>query len=362
MKPSLLLLLLAAAAAIGAESAARWRLQYFYDKDDSAFTITDIRFSSAERGIGVGSVSSKRDKPKGMSVITRDGGLHWTEVPLKEIPVSVFLLSDNLGFLVTEKGLWQTDEAGRTWRKINNTSGMIRVHFADDKHGWAVGFQKMFRETKDGGKTWTDVPAGKEPQSSPENTFYDFIEFSGANTAIVHGVSIPPRRERIPTWMDPDSLSKRREWPNLNIGLQTSDGGFTWKTQTAPLFGRMSRVKLSPEGYVLNLFNFQNTFQWPAEVMLMSRGKSTRIFRQKDRNVTDLAWFGDGVILAAVEPQTRLHQLPIPGKIHVLKSTSLTEWTEMKVDYKAFGSKAVLATFGDQAWLATDSGQILKLR
>lgn len=339
----------------------RWRIQYFYDRDDSSFTIRDLRFSSAERGIAAGYVVTKKDRVIPMSVITRDGGKTWAESPLKEPAVSLFLLNDTLGWMVTEKGIWQTDEAGRTWKKLANLRGIQRVFFKDPSTGWATGARKQFLATTDGGRTWTRVPGVDEVKANADFTYFDWIEFLNSKQGIVLGMAIPPRRER-GSWMDPDALARRRELPNLGISMETGDGGLNWKPQTAPIIGRLSRYR-ARGGNALTLVRFVNAFDWPSEVNYISRvGVTQRVYRDKDRKVTDIAWLGGAGLLAAVEPPGRLYELPVAGKIHVLTSSNLTDWQEMPVDYRAFGREAILAVIDEQhAWLATTSGQVLRL-
>src|SRR5437763_1021876 len=116
-----------------AGEGARWRLQYFYDEDRSAFHISDLKFPSSEGGMAVGAILEGRSV-KPMSAITTDGGAHWSLVPLKEPAESLFFLNDSLGWLVTTKGIWQTEEAGRSWRKLKAPAGMTRVYFLDPEH------------------------------------------------------------------------------------------------------------------------------------------------------------------------------------------------------------------------------------
>ena len=60
--------------------------------------------------------------------------------------------------MVTDKGLWFTDESGRTWKKLSEqlkpdknlepetTIGLLlRVWFLDEKHGFGVGLAKDYR-------------------------------------------------------------------------------------------------------------------------------------------------------------------------------------------------------------------------
>ena len=366
MKRGLITFALLAPVLFGADAspAPRWRIQYFYDRDDSQFSIHDLGFSSPDRGIAVGVIAHKKVKLQPMSVITRDGGKTWTEVPLKESPRSLFVLNDAAAWIATAQGIWRSDEAGRSWHKISNQKGVFRVFFRDEMRGWASGAPKLFAETQDGGKTWRPVAAAQQPKSDPENSYYDWIAFSPDKRGMVMGASVPQRRER-GSWMDPETLALRREVPSLALILESKDDGVTWKPQTAPIFGRLSRFRVSADGLALSLVRFVNSFQWPSEVFAVDpNGVSKRVFREKDRSVTDVGWLtGKTALLAAIEPPGRLHQLPVPGKLHVLRSDDTKKWTEMKVDYKAYGKTAFLSVVSpDAAWIATDGGQILKLQ
>jgi hypothetical protein len=67
-------------------------------------------------------------------------------------------------------------------------------------------------------------------------------------------------------------------------------------------------------------------------------------------------------MLAAVEPPGKSNQVPIPGKLKILKSSNLKVWLEMDVDYRAVGQRAILAAPDDRhIWVATDTGMILNL-
>lgn len=342
-------------------SGQLWALQYFYDQDEESFVINDLQFSSPQRGIAVGAITHKKGKPTPYSVITRDGGAHWAPVSIPELPTSLFLLNDNIGWLVTEKGIWETNEAGRTWKRVKSIQGVNRVYFLDEMNGWATGAAKLFKATKDGGKTWEDVDLG-ELKVTAENTYFDWIEWVSKTQGIVLGTSVAPRRDNA-NWVDPEALSRRREWPGLNITVETKDGGKTWTAQTAPTFGRFARFRMATVyNNSLTLVRFVNTFQFPSEVYLISPGgKSQRVYREATRNVTDIFWLGRHAMLAAIEPPGKLHQLPVPGKLHVLMSDDMKAWSEMKVDHRGFGQSAIFAGAGNDLWIATDSGQILKL-
>jgi hypothetical protein len=54
--------------------------------------------------------------------------------------------------------------------------------------------------------------------------------------------------------------------------------------------------------------------------------------------------------------------VPIPGKVRMLSSTNLSDWTEMPVDYKAVARSLVLAgPDAEHLWAATDTGMILQM-
>jgi hypothetical protein len=349
-------------------ASPRWALQYFYDKDQETFQINDFRLVTASHGIAVGWVTERKGKLKPMSVITTNGGVKWDPQPLPDVGLSTFFLNDSLGWLVGEKGIYRTEEGGRDWKKISKLKNNVevnRVYFKDENHGWAACQKKIVLETKDGGKSWDELKVASEPNATPEYTSYNWIEFVTPKDGMIVGSSVPPRPgENQPAWMDPEGASKRREWPTLTITLETRDGGETWKPQTAPAFGQATRFRTGSTGSSVVLIRFSNAFEWPSEVYLVKQGKAgTRIYRQSDRVVTDCAWLAPGrVVLAAIEPPGKLHQLPIPGKLHMLTSDDMTTWTEMKVDYRAFGNNALLSVPGpDLGWVATDTGQIFRL-
>src|SRR5580700_5963772 len=98
----------------------RWEIQYFYDEVRTQLELVDVAFPSAERGVAVGSIwdQNPQKAPKPVSLVTSDGGAHWETIPLKDVPRSIFFLNDSLGWMVGENGIWQTEESGKSWKKI----------------------------------------------------------------------------------------------------------------------------------------------------------------------------------------------------------------------------------------------------
>jgi hypothetical protein len=362
-----------------AAPAEKWTVQYFYDQDRTELQLTDLAFPSAERGIAIGTIYEREGrKPKYTALVTSDGGANWALVPLKEFPRSIFFLDESNGWLVTSEGIWHTVESGRSWTRISDQikpnkkldsppqGGLIlRVWFLDVQHGFAAGFQKSVFETRDGGRTWNPVEEAAKPASNPAYSLYTHLGFADAGHGLIVGGYSPPRKDAdLPDWMDPEKAMRRRPVPTLTLELETGDGGATWASSTAPLIGSVASLRVSGN-LGLAVFGYADSFEWPSEVYSLSlaTGKSESVFKQKDRRVTDAISFpGARAFLAAVEPSGRLYSSPIPGKVKMITSANLKDWTEMDVDYRAVARSLVLA--GPDAghlWAATDTGMILRL-
>ncbi len=360
-------LCLLAALLPGAVSAAgRWQMQYFHDETQSSFNIMDLAFPTAQRGIAVGYVTEKT-RTRGSAALTHDGGAHWTTVQLPAPAISCFFLNDSIGWIVTERGLYQTSEGGRNWKKVSAPKEVLRVYFLTAERGFGVGLRKSVFETLDGGKRWTRLAAADAVKARPEYTAFTWITFVTPQIGMIMGYNRPPRRtgEEFPDWMEPEKAVRRSEWPTMSISLETRDGGKTWNAATSSIFGRISRVRLAPDGRGLGLVEFAESFAYPSEVFLLSwrSGKSARAFRERDRAVTDVAIAPSGPgYLAAIGIPGKLLRAPVPGKLHILTSGDLSKWAEMEVDYRATARRAMFAAADARnVWVGTDTGMILKL-
>ena len=357
-----------AIAAVPAQAppSNRWQVQYFYDEAKSSLVFHDIQFVSATRGMALGSiVDGKNRKP--VSVVTRDGGAHWQLVPIEENPVSLFFLNDSMGWMLTEKGIWHTEEFGKDWRKLPRPPAQpIRVYFTDENNGWAACVKKVVLATHDGGHKWEPVPAAAEPSGAPERSAYTWISFANPKYGIITGLNQPIQRwlPMFPTWLDPEDALSRRETAHLAYALITNDGGKTWKNQSASLLGRITRVRLNPDGVGMGLIEYADSFKFPSEAYKIDwkNGKNTTVFRDKRYGISDI-WLtpGGATYLAGVEYPGEVRSVS-PGKVKVFKSTDFSEWTEQPVDYRANSQRVLLAGSGEDLWLATDNGMILKLR
>jgi hypothetical protein len=344
----------------------KWSVSFFHDEVESSLSLHEIVFPSRETGIALGVLERGRGRLQAVQLRTVDSGGTWRIENLKDTGISLFFLDGRLGWMVGAEGIWKTLDGGVAWRRIARRKGLLRVYFLDEQRGWAVGAEKQVLKTTDGGESWEKVPEAAEPQADAERTTYNWITFASPSFGIIVGNHSPDRdgSSRLPPWMEPERVRERRELPSTTISLQTVDGGKTWKPSMASLFGRMTRVRLLPGGRGLAIVEFTGRFEYPSEVyrLELSEGKSTRIFRRSDRRVTDALLFHDGsAILAAVEPQGTLQTLPIPGRLHVLRSDDLENWTEMDVDYRAVARRAVMCRSpGGKLWIATSEGMILR--
>ena len=101
-------------------AAEKWRMQYFYDKDASAVAFTDLQCPSAKRCFASGVLQEgKRDQ--GVVATTADSGANWSLEEVKEHPVSLFFLNENKGWMVTDRGIWESADTGSTLEEDSRT-------------------------------------------------------------------------------------------------------------------------------------------------------------------------------------------------------------------------------------------------
>jgi hypothetical protein len=343
-----------------------WDIQYRYHQVDSTLTINDLTFPDATHGIACGYTVDRHEKDHPLTILTSDGGQTWTEIPVKETCLSLFFLSDASGWMVTDTGIWSTEEAGRSWVKAKNApANLLRLWFLDRQHGFAAGREKHVYETKDGGVTWTPLAVAATAPGDPVYTTYGDIAFTG-NKGIISGWNVPPRRGG-PDWMEPKEAEQTRQVPHVSILLQTKTGGETWNESHVSLFGQITRMTLSSSDVGLGLVEFKDVFEYPSEVYRidLTNGGNELAFRAKNRAITDVRLFPGSSrgLMVGYEPNGgSIYRTPIPGKLKVLTSTDLKDWTEMTVDYRAVARSALLTGPDDKhVWIGTDTGMILKL-
>jgi hypothetical protein len=351
-----------------ARAAERWKIQYLYDQAGSNFDIRDIVCPSAQRCVAAGVITGQNDRQQGAVVLTSDSGLHWSRVEVKEQPLALFFLDENLGWLVTDRGLWSTVEGGRSWNKVAIRKGLLQVHFLDANHGYISGTSSLIEETLDGGKTWTKLPEASSASANPRAVSYDSITFQGPHGIIVG--EIDPSAAA-PKLFNRSEAAATQPPGRHAIIIETQDGGKKWTTGAIPLDADLGRLRISKQGFVVALVVYTDAhaalssavFQAP-----LGQSQLRPIFGERDRAVTDVALLEDGSgILVAVEPPGLAPQVPIPGKLKIFESPNLASskivvWREMDVDYRAVAQVAVVAVADARhIWVATDTGAILGL-
>jgi hypothetical protein len=297
-------------------------------------------------------------------LVTSDGGEHWSYIDLKELPVSLFFLNDSVGWMVTVKGIWQTEESGRTWKKLKGIKGIERVWFQSETHGWAVGYPKAIYETTDGGKEWVKVPAALKPPSPVDQTNYTDISFAGPQIGMIAGNSAPGLHAEIPSWMDPATERRRFSKRSTTIFLSTRDGGKDWEIVNGTGDGYPTRLHLTGPDGGFALFEFPGSDNPSSLFKLDLKTKvATPVFQEKGRVARDFTILPGGETwMASVELPGKSSQVPIPGKLKMLNSRSMDSWLEIPVDYRAVATRPVIsAADAMHIWVATDTGMILKL-
>ncbi len=346
------------------QSAELWKIKFSYDKVDSTLNLREIQCPSAQRCIAAGLILDKSGHEQGVVVLTNDGGKQWSVVGVRERPVSLFFLNESTGWMVTDRGVWSTDESGRVWKKLQGMKGIMQVHFLDASHGYAIGFPKLVYETIDGGKKWTKLAAAEKPPTDPALTVYDSITFFGQRGVIVGNV-LQKEESRLPIWLNP-SLARYQSERQGKVGvLETLDGGKNWQASTISLIGKLTRLRLAPDGLAIILVEYKDYFALPASVYRtrLTKNGPQVVFEERDRAVTDVALLPDGTeLIASIETPGSSNQVPIPGKLKMLRSTNWKVWEEMGTDYRAVAQRAVLAVADERhVWVATDTGMILNL-
>lgn len=356
-------------ALIQARADDRWKIQFFYDKPDAVLDIRDLACPSPSRCVAAGAISDINGRVKGATVVTSDGGQHWDLQAFADEPVSLFFLkettsSPGIGWMAAQHGIWKTEEGGRSWTKITGLKGIAQLYFLNASYGFAIGYPKAIYQTQDGGTTWAKVAVAQEPPGKPDDIIYDCMAFTGEQ-GIILGRVVNERTHRYPVWMTPNAERFRQEKESQSITIQTLDGGKNWKVDSSPLVGDVTELRFTKDDQLLVLVEYRDLYSLPSRVIGTKIGKpgSRTVFGEKDRAVTDIAALDDGsAFIAAVEPPGTTNQVPIPGKLKILRSSNLDTWYEMDVDYRADAQRATIAApDARHAWVATDTGMILAL-
>jgi hypothetical protein len=336
-----------------------WKLQYFHDVDGEELHLLAVGFCSERRGIATGYISEGRDT-RPAAVVTSDGGATWSLTRPDEAGHAVFFLDETSGWMVTESGIWFTDECGRSWRRIHRRRGLTSVRFVSPERGWAIGANKTVIETHDGGKSWTKVKAVEQIDADPDRTVFDAIDFITPKVGMIVGKTRRVGESSMPAWLQPFPEQKR-ERPGVSIMVETKDGGASWSASKVSLFGRVSRLRLGGGGVGLALIEFDDYFDYPSEVyeLDLRTGKNGPTFRRKDIAITDVL-LGDTSFAGGYQLPGKIRG-PVPGPVRIASSKNRKDWVDIPVDYRAVATRVSLAKAGSKIWAVTDTGMILGL-
>ena len=346
-------------APVAATTVPKWRVKFFYDKNESAMEFRELLTPAEGMVCAFGALAEEGRKPHGVMVNSRDGGKTWQTIKLPDVPLAADFIDRQNGWLVANDAVHRTRDGGLTWRRASKLKGVRRVKFLTAERGFAVGYPKAVWSTGDGGGTWEKVPEAALPEAKAENTAYNTIAFANAEHGVITGFSRPPRRDdtRAPPWMDPEV--QKRLVPHLTVVLQTMDGGKTWKPHVASAFGQLTKTVFGAAGLALMDYS-AGTFSYASEVINLANSKSA--FADQEKAISDLAFEAGGrAWISGIEVPGKLNHLPIPSRVVVLQSIDYQHWYGTPVDYRAVANRVHISFAGHQGWLATDTGMILAL-
>ncbi|MGA2182716.1 MAG: YCF48-related protein [Bryobacteraceae bacterium] len=345
------------------DSGPTWQRSYFFDQAQSDFNVAGFACPSRKVCIAVGMVEQNIGRPHPWSVITRDGGEHWTPAKSPAYPVSLFFLNDTTGWVVTTRDIWNTRDAGQTWKKMRSGQGYIRVFFTDPLHGWLVGGKRVFEETSDGGSRWVGVPDAAKLAGAPSDVTFEYVHFSDPlHGTVVAEVAGRPDHSP-PAWVDPE-MARYRPPPSGGVSAgQTVDGGRTWTWGSVGLYQSLITAAFPAADHGWLVFAPDSPTQVYSEVTERnwSAWTSTTLFHLDGARISDMDTGPDGsLVVAAVQVPGKLAETPVPGKVRILSGDGFSTLREESVDYRAVARRIMLAHAGSEWFAATDTGMILR--
>ncbi|MBV8819939.1 MAG: hypothetical protein JO022_16365 [Acidobacteriaceae bacterium] len=344
----------------GAES---WKMQYLYDQDRSELEIRDLQCASSKLCVAAAVVGEQgKSKAKGALVISSDGGEHWQLQDVSEPPYSLFFLNEANGWMITDKGIWRTQDSAKSWKKINPTKGLERLYFLDESHGFAAGEQKTILETEDGGKKWTKREITDPRPMEARDVLYSGIAFEGPQHGVIWGSWNPMQRAQEAEWMVLNP-AKRPKTQMSSLLLESSDGGKDWKPFEVKVNGNITHLRFLSSKAFLMLVEYVGANAGPSEIFQLTSKESPELrFRQEGRSARDFAILPGGeMVVATVESLGKSSDVPIPGKLRMMASSDLKNWHDEKADYRAVAKRPFLAApDAEHVIVATDTGMILK--
>lgn len=157
----------------------------------------------------------------GVIVRTTNGGLTWTALSggTTEALYDIFCINESTATAVGNGIILQTTDTGQTWIAQNIVLDsyippLISVFYLTDNIGFAVGWPCLIMKTENGGDTW------KVQRTGPYIGGLMSVHFTSPNTGYIVGV-IPGARSNIGA---------------KGLMLKTTDGGITWTEKRTQKF------------------------------------------------------------------------------------------------------------------------------
>ena len=156
--------------------------------------------------------------------------------------------------MVTESGIWFTDECGRSWRRIYKQRGLTDVRFVSRERGWAIGSaqdryrDQRWREDLDAGEGSAGTRHGRGPHDLSRDRVCQ--PRKSASCPPNQGV---PNDSKMPLVARSRATRSAVNGHGLSVSLETHDGGATWSTNKVSMFGRISRIRVAKDGRGLAL-------------------------------------------------------------------------------------------------------------
>ena len=147
-------------------------------------------------------------------IITRDGGHTWNKLPCSELPegsrsegafaasnTNIKTVGDKVWIATTSSAIYFSGDKGKTWEhfttpivKEKPTQGIYSIDFYDEHLGIAIGGDYTVPEgnnankamTEDGGRSWTLIANGLEPDYK---SCVQFVPNFGGNAIVVVGLT-----------------------------------------------------------------------------------------------------------------------------------------------------------------------------
>ena len=151
---------------------AKWLRQTLPERQKSE-ALNDVWFFNSDRGLLLGEYglfNRKGDTDwsrRGFLLMSKDRGANWEAGTLQRPPDSIFLrmsfANDQIGWAVGESGTIQrTIDGGATWTAQDAPTRKLLYDVAaiDDNHAWVVGAGGTILRTVDGGRNWDEQSSG----------------------------------------------------------------------------------------------------------------------------------------------------------------------------------------------------------